>query len=83
MSVIEGKLDHIEQVNKKLQEDVDWLKEDVLNIDKNAIELGKGFNLIEDAFVDVNKELELVQSCVENIDNLGRKTDIRILKDMI
>lgn len=54
------------------------LKQDVLTIDKNAIALEKGFCLMEEDFADVNKELELIQYCTENVDNLLRENNIRI-----
>lgn len=45
-------------------------------MDKNAVALDKSFRLID--FADINKDIEVIQSCTENIDNLLRKKNLHV-----
>lgn len=45
-------------------------------MEKNSTDLEKGFQLMEEDFANFNKELEVVQSCTKNIDNLIRKNNL-------
>lgn len=45
----------------------------------------KGFRLMEEDFAEVNKDLDVVHTCMENADNLMRKNNLRMrgLKEYI
>lgn len=45
------------------------------------LSLEKGFHMIED-FADVNKDLDMIQSCAENIDNILWEKTIFTCKDL-
>lgn len=68
LSFIEVKLDKIEQSSRQLQNEVETLKQDVTIIDENALALEKGFRWMEEDFVEVNKDLDIIKSFAENTD---------------
>lgn len=80
---VESRLTLIEKLDKiehcvQLQGVVGKLKQDVLILDKISSALEKGFCMMEEDFDDVNKDLDIVQSVTENVDNLQRRNNIHI-----